>query len=119
MSKKLSSQQKMFNIAFHKLLKQNRRAMNGSTRAYRAHNGTRCAIGHCIPDRVYNPRMEGRRASSERVYPTLQKLYPGVSDSFVDELQYIHDYTGVENWRIELTEFGKKYGLTIPQTKPA
>ena len=86
------------------LLTQGCRALKDSSThicAYRGKNGTKCAIGHLIPDENYKADMEGESAV------TLLAKYPLVlgrkpTDGMVTILtrcQGIHDNYYPKNWR--------------------
>lgn len=80
--------------------------------AYRGADGRKCAIGHCIPDEAYDPKMEGHMAFDDIVRDTLG----GFTDSlFLYTLQGRHD-TGITPAEMEsgLRRFALERGLTIP-----
>lgn len=59
--------------------------------AYRGYNGTKCAIGHCIPDDLYQPGMENKAPEQLlRDYPELTKIL-GKDIHFLYALQRCHD----------------------------
>lgn len=117
MSKKLDPNQKAFNKVAHHLLKQGCKSLSIGTATrcmYRGANGTRCAIGALIPDRLYSQSMEDSTPHEEIVGNALATL--GYTDiSFNCALQRIHDDNEPKNWRQALKEFAHKYKLVWPE----
>jgi hypothetical protein len=121
MSKKLSPNQKLFNIAVRKLLKQNQKSvsattinMDGSSScAYRGTDGLRCAIGHAIPDRLYCKEMEGESTDGISVKTVLSNLGYTNSD-FNMKLQQVHDFYEPCQWREMFQDLANQYNLTFP-----
>jgi hypothetical protein len=97
---------------------------NGSSVClYRSPNGLKCAIGHCIPDELYGPSMEGKGLQSLlQLFPRIHTAL-GISTVNYSEkeralsfLQSIHDCA--KNWKSEQTlrsafqAFGKQHALS-------
>ena len=121
MSKKLSPLQKAFNVAYRGLMSQGCRSMNDNGACkYRGPNGARCAIGHMLPNRLYNVSME------HTTYKTLVQNFPSVkdylyrkfggmiNDSDMRDLQNAHDRDDI-SLEDGLKQFAFEKGLTVPK----
>lgn len=91
--------------------------------AYRGQNGLRCAIGHCIPDEKYTPKIEGKAAHLTFYYLD-DDLLSGINEiEFVDhiahpmdDLQEAHDESSSpEDMKLLLERFAGNHGLSIPK----
>lgn len=91
---------------------------------YRGPNGLKCAIGHCIPDELYGPSMEGKGLHSLlQLFPRIHAALGISTVNYSDKecalsfLQSIHDCA--KNWKSEQTlrsafrAFGKQHALSI------
>ena len=125
------SEQKAFDTVVKALLEQNCKSLDDQTQIphcmYRGHGGTKCAIGHLIPNSMYRAGIESASAESLRVIngvlcvsPTDQSIedagqsfheYLGVSRAFLGSLQSIHDTVPVIQWPRHFAELANKYGL--------
>jgi hypothetical protein len=98
--------QEIFDSVVNHLLTQNAQSQNsrGSCR-YRGPNGTKCAVGHLIPDEVYHPDMEGRLvgAFDFGISPEHYNLLRG--------LQGVHDFHPVEEWEQQLKRVALAFEL--------
>lgn len=66
---------------------------------YRGEEGKCCAIGVCIPDKVYKPDMEGY--DIEKVvekFPEVKEYLPEVSLDKLREIQRAHDVLSQVGW---------------------
>ena len=54
------TQQQAFELAFAALWKQNERCLVDGVCRYRGTDGTKCAVGHLIPDEDYEPEWDNR-----------------------------------------------------------
>jgi hypothetical protein len=105
--------QEIFDFVLDKLAEQGRPAMNADGSCYyRSPLGLKCAFGWLIPDRLYDPRIEGicaymilkdtaaLRRSDERVL--CERLRQGLKLAahyqLIADLQVAHDGNGPENW---------------------
>lgn len=50
--------QRIFDYVVARLAEQGRASMLGNVCVYRGHSGTKCAVGHLIPDEMYKASME-------------------------------------------------------------
>ena len=85
---------------------------------YRGDNGTKCAIGALIPDRLYSTDMEGSSVSglSERYACTFDKIFGNTLAHddllmLLRDLQVTHDNFYPKDWKAELTYVANKHGL--------
>lgn len=123
--------QSLFETAARGCFAQGKQSVQGYFCAYRGEAGCKCAIGHCIPDELYQTDMEGKGMHSLLVsFPSLHvpfglpKLRPSErAPALYDErapalydLQAVHD--NVEHWKSEQTlrqafrAYGKQYALS-------
>lgn len=121
------TRQKIFDIAYLGLASQNwELSRTPQMCMYRGPNGTKCAIGHCIPDELYEPEFEGCTIYSNN---KLQRV-AGISDddlSWSRNLQRLHDNTGVgrllvvskfpKTLKEAMEIFAQESGLTVPEIK--
>lgn len=84
---------------------------------YRAPDGLRCAIGHCIPDEVYDPEMEKLGAINGLLGEfTLGGIFYGVDVYWLIRLQACHDdCDGAQDMEEALRFFAAAWQLTIPE----
>ena len=84
--------------------------------AYRGPDGLQCAIGCLIPDRLYDPKMEGNEMGNivnlMVTYPKLRKFLGKKNDDFLLELQRAHDFDEVKSWKSRLRSIAKRYRLS-------
>ena len=85
---------------------------------YRGPNGTRCAIGILIPDKLYNPGME--KSSIDSVLTNFPKLADYLESKsmedrvFMYKLQSCHDDPITkESMKQKLVELASEYNLQI------
>lgn len=106
---------------------------------YRTSDGCKCSAGHVIPDELYREAFEGWSVD-DLVDPHLrgsQELYNCLTDEereqlrecfvptdlsvldgpknplrFIIRLQNIHDHLDPSDWRKELSEFAKGFGIS-------
>ena len=61
---------------------------------YRGPKGTRCAVGVCIPDDLYNYGMEGQKiATVMDKFPEIEELFEDIGFVFLTDLQHCHDHS--------------------------
>ena len=110
----MTNQEVFDKVATH-LLTQNRKSINeeetGNACKYRGPNGLKCAAGILIPDDVYDSCMENVVIDTIlREIPELAHLLP--FSSLLFDLQQIHDWKDVPNWKAELQELAVSYKLS-------
>lgn len=96
-------------------------ASNGMGCVYRgdrdAASETRCALGVCIPDDMYNPEID-RYGSITDVRDHMSEWYEsvfnGIGSEHLQSLQYIHDLH-FGTFEDEMRAFAKENNLTIPK----
>jgi hypothetical protein len=111
--------QEAFTQVVRHLLKQGRQSLDAQREkcAYRGAKGLQCAIGCLIPDKQYQPCMEGEAAGT--VQARVRSLQ-GLSTSLLMNLQEVHDtHADPASWRIELLAIAKLYGLAMPDAEPS
>lgn len=84
---------------------------------YRTSHGLKCAIGHCIPDELYEERFESK--STKWIKELLDKkssLFCDIEYSFIHQLQKCHDLSE-DSAEIQkrLENFARSKDLTIPE----
>lgn len=93
--KQLKSLQEIFDVAIGGLIKQG--AVSGDADrkpAYRGLNGTKCPVGHMIPDAAYFPGMEGHHAMSDCIWTVL------IEEGFLPALPSTYDDADVHAYRL-------------------
>lgn len=113
----MKTAQQVFDTTLHHLRKQGTAAtaqnQDGRLRcAYRGENGTSCAIGCHIPDSLYLPEYEGRRAST---LPMLEALSLAEHKPLLNMLQGLHDVAlteyGLAAWECGMKNYAGNRGL--------
>jgi len=112
-----TTKQSIFNRVVKHLLKQKVKSKRGYYCAYRSEEGLKCAVGVLIPDRDYDPLMEGDVFTlidcavfySYKIPKYFQKY-----SNFLHQLQGIHDYSDPEFWETRFQELAKEHNLTMP-----
>ena len=111
----MSELQDTFNRVARHLLAQNRVSSNGENCLYRGPGGTRCAVGCVIDDKHYCSRLEGRTVGSEEVRRALVKSgvpYRWEIFAMLSDLQTVHDYWGVSDWRTRLSQVAAAHDVS-------
>lgn len=99
--------QEVFNTVYTKLREQGKRSivLEGTRQRcmYRGEGGTRCAIGHLIPDELYSEELEGQTVGQicsdpekANIVEVLNKVFGEITEldiHFLNALQFAHD-----NW---------------------
>lgn len=99
------------------------RVGNFNSCQYRGDNDRKCAIGHCIPDNLYDPEMEGYtpthvNSAAEKVFI---EVFGPESEETIDRvelgcLQDAHDNGDTpEKMEKLLREFAESFDLTVPE----
>lgn len=129
--------QQVFDIAAPALLAQGKESMRrrnpdaeddfsiGLVCAYRGDNGLKCAIGHIIPDSIYNVDMEGRAVMEVyTMYPEFKTLLTGEGEwevnmaSFLEALQSVHDNYEPNKWDQALRDLADDFSLNTDSITP-
>lgn len=84
---------------------------SGPRNLYHGPNGLKCAIGHCIDDAYYSPKIEGKSAATPKIASLVLDDVSLHERGFLKDLQQVHDSCPVENWRPALISLAEKYGL--------
>jgi hypothetical protein len=99
------------------LLKQGVKSSADGRCVYRSVDGYKCAIGHCIPDDLYDPKMDadpdGLEVGDLRTqFPTVfAAVFGDIEIGFLIDLQRVHDCKEPCVWEIDLRSLEFKYGL--------
>lgn len=111
----LYTQQQIFNQITTHLLTQNKPAYRNGSCYYRlVQDGQptlKCAVGCCISDAEYDKEMENR-SITQREFASFKLRYS--DESFLQDLQSLHDNTEAILWPKALAEFAMCRGLTMP-----
>jgi hypothetical protein len=121
------NRQHIFNEVAVALVAQGVRSVSEDNRQcrYRGAGGTKCAMGHLIPDELYSADFEGMLASSLLISSRGRDIAhllsvntnPNESDDlmFLDDLQRCHDRAEYGDFNAEIRErlatFGKSFQL--------
>jgi hypothetical protein len=104
--------QEIFDFACNHLRTQKVRCADDTTCLYRDGLGHKCVVGAFIPDRDYDPKMEGNTLRVLLVYTLLPEhlisLFKANLELF-SSLQVVHD--GGEAWEAGLQSCAQKYNL--------
>jgi len=115
------NKQEIFNKAYIGLAKQGWvRAQYAGACQYRTREGLACAIGQCIPDDKYDPKIEP-------MSPFKALLFAGVIEKAIDDadlyedclflnaLQDAHDQNRLTPLKENMEKFAREKNLTIPE----
>lgn len=115
--------QEIFDTAYLGLAKQgfrqsvpSRKGMESPDCLYRGKNDRKCAIGHCIPDELYEPCMDDPNDTFGYQDFIEIGMFTGIKCEDFRGLQSAHDdgFTP-QVMKKMLAEFAKDRGLSIPQ----
>jgi hypothetical protein len=119
------TRQETFDLAAKHLLTQNVRSegdiiVNGRKAPtpgcrYRGPNGTKCAIGALIPDKYYEPNLEGLACDVYPVSNTLRAL--GHDVELCRKLQLVHDARAPWTWGYNLRILAEEYDLEYKEER--
>ena len=99
------------------LLTQNKKSVNSAGKClYKTSSGLRCAAGCLIPDKDYDPKMEGDYINGDVKNQLISKFFKdsGFSEKeiyLIRELQWVHDTKPIKSWRNELNLIAKKFEI--------
>ena len=115
----------VFNTAAKHLLTQNCKALSEfNICRYQGENGTKCAVGVCIPNELYHRDLEGNILM---IPATLESEFPGnrkaialaklikKHEPLLRQLQLIHDKLLPEEWRTALDKLAKEEKIIRPE----
>lgn len=112
--------QEAFDTAVLGTIRQGRGSYSFGSCRYRGPDGARCAIGHLIPDRLYDPEMEYTSAGGALAnWPDLAEHFKDVPGELLDSLQGAHDGAChaddfVSDFIRQTREIADEYHLTYP-----
>lgn len=105
--------QEYFDKTVEHLAQQGRRSVEENRCVYRHPTGLKCSFGVFIPDKLYNPELEGKNINILHEHGLVE--FTGEVDlNFAYQLQLIHDLKfnkTPELVRLRLNEFAKINGL--------
>lgn len=96
-------------------------SMLGTSCAYRGKDGLKCAVGHLIPDELYDPTWEESGGTAVYNLPSNVKQFLGIFNQedleFIDGLQWVHDSCefSEDDMQTRLKNFASEKGLTVPE----
>lgn len=86
---------------------------------YRSYGGLKCAIGHCIPDELYDSEMEGKSIEEGFIAVFLPGFLADHDNTFLKDLQICHDEADEpRDMEGQLRNFAEQWGLTVPEVTP-
>lgn len=103
------SPQALFNKACRGVIRQGRPALENGRCRYRTEDGLKCAIGYCIPNKDYQPSMEGE--SARGMADRLGICYP--QSSIMEKLQAAHDLADESNFVEDFKERARSIARTF------
>lgn len=115
MAARIKSRQKLFDLAYRGLHAQGWvKSESFGQCLYRGPNGLKCAIGHCMSDRAYNPDLENLSPSNNMVRDAV-----GISiknEAYACDLQNCHDSAETpEQMKNHFHMLAKVWDLQIPE----
>lgn len=78
---------------------------------YRGPNGCKCAVGHLIPDDLYDPKMEKNPIECLLRRRRIRAHFAGLDACFLSDLQSTHDNYEYRDWPAAMRRLAKRYGL--------
>ena len=112
---KMRTKQQIFDIASVHLLKQKKVCQGDDGCLYHGEDGLRCAVGAFISKKNYRVAMEEKNIRQLFVKFKRQMSACGLSKrhlELLDSLQSVHDDTGVEYWRVDLTGIARDFNVS-------
>lgn len=110
--------QEIFDKSVGALLKQNKVSIGESGCYYKTSCGLRCAVGHLIPDEMYNPKMESinvmgllGRFPELKPFMVAEDLQVPIAHSLLNRLQFVHDALSTTVWKEEYQKLAKMLEL--------
>jgi len=78
--------------------------------------GIKCAVGKLIPEHMYEPEMAEETNVDDLMhyFPTVGKLFKGIDQGMLREMQLLHDNYGVDQWEYAFGEIADEYNLNVP-----
>lgn len=113
--------QEAFDKAVSGVIKQGSKSFTSKGCKYRGPNGLKCAVGHLIPDYMYEKGMEMGIRYLYRDYPIIQRLFEDVNINMLIRLQIAHDnadeFNFVEEFKQKVLVFAEDYNLNTDVLK--
>lgn len=117
--------QEIFDTVFEKLLKQGCASMNVHGECmYRGQDDAKCAVGHLIPDELYDTYIERRRVEdlpdiilNAIIDASSNHEHPKSNLNLLIKLQGAHDrylaHDGINDWKERMRVIAIEFGLTF------
>lgn len=112
--------QEAFDVAFRGVISQGAPSMDGmGCCLYRGPNGTKCGVGHLLPDSAPSSILNGMYEIDDNYSPAAAKArayLSGLGRDFLFDLQEAHDNASkdedfIENFKINMKALARKYCL--------
>jgi hypothetical protein len=116
--------QRAFNTVYRALCRQKVRSMNREGKcAYRGVKGSKCAIGHLIPDALYRRWLEGKGLHSVIVHvPELHKIdqrllgdMMSAHDCLMPRIDEGYPHPLLDIWKRNMHRTAELHGLSVPR----
>lgn len=89
----------------------------GGVCRYRTNHGLKCAVGHCIPDELYEESFESKSAGHvKEILDRKSPLFCDIEYNFLKQLQKCHDNANDSaEMQVRFKDFARRNDLTIPE----
>lgn len=97
-------------------LRQQGKSIDGDICVYRTIDGKSCAVGVCIPQDLYVPKMECKGIKALSLMETINldlRLFFREHYILLSKLQIIHDAYATEKWEQEFRKVANDLGLLL------
>ena len=110
--------QEIFDTVVTNLRLQGCKSEVGGACMYRGPNNTKCAAGHLIPDKLYDPDMENRNFLGVLIkFPSTAEMFSKKDVKLICDLQWIHDKFEVRDWESNFETIASLHGLVYSPIK--
>lgn len=111
--------QQAFDLALNGIRgQQYRQSAKGLNCVYRGPGGLKCAVGHMLPDDLYDPKMDDTTTAAGMLgteFPATAALFQDVPPDLLSDLQFAHDAMapgGAEKYEYQMQVIAKRFHLT-------
>ena len=95
--------QEIFDFVWTKLYEQGEQSTDDFRCKYRTLDGLKCAVGHLIPDDLYEEAMEGHSVITiNKNYSLPSEVFNPNNICLLQDLQFAHDFAGTTDFRENL-----------------
>lgn len=117
------NKQEIFDTVYEALMKQGKASIRNGICQYRGPGGTKCAIGHLIPDDLYDPSIESLTFHSLPEYITDHIVGDDedykTKNQLLYRLQRAHDqylnFYGIKEWKESMKDIAYEFNLHFPE----